>query len=94
MLAGSRSLAVDGDERNFFDQTGWANLTSHVGLPSLVVPVPQNTAGMPISLQFVGPAYSDRILLSLAEELVPLLDVAGGGSGQPGTVLDGRKAEG
>ncbi|MEE1798157.1 amidase family protein [Streptomyces sp. JV176] len=76
ILAGSRSLAVDGDERSFFDQTGWANLTSHVGLPSLVVPVAQNPEGMPISVQLVGPAYSDRILLALAEELVPLLEVS------------------
>ncbi|MEU4486618.1 amidase family protein [Streptomyces purpurascens] len=67
--AGSRSLVVDGEERSFFDQTGWANLTSHVGLPSLVVPVTQSAEGLPISVQLVGPAYSDRALLALAEAL-------------------------
>ncbi|MEK8146300.1 amidase family protein [Streptomyces sp. M10(2022)] len=71
--AGSRSLTVDGVERSFFDQTGWANLTSHVGLPSLVVPVARNVDGLPIGVQFVGPAYSDRTLLALAEHLASLL---------------------
>ncbi|MEU0097261.1 amidase family protein [Streptomyces sp. NPDC006267] len=71
--AGSRVLTVDGSERSFFDQTGWANLTSHVGLPSLVVPVARNVDGLPIGVQLVGPAYSDRTLLALAEHLASLL---------------------
>ncbi|MFE4546495.1 amidase family protein [Streptomyces sp. NPDC056785] len=69
--AGSRSLTVDGVERSFFDQTAWANLTSHVGLPSLVVPVAQTADGLPTGVQLVGPAYSDRTLLMMAEHLVP-----------------------
>ncbi|MET9818141.1 MULTISPECIES: amidase family protein [unclassified Streptomyces] len=71
--AGSRSLTVDGVERSFFDQTGWANLTSHVGLPSLVMPIAHGADGLPIGVQLVGPAYSDRTLLVMAEHLAPLL---------------------
>ncbi|MFI8888572.1 amidase family protein [Streptomyces sp. NPDC053813] len=71
--AGSRALTVDGAERSFFDQTGWANLTSHVGLPSLVVPVARNVDGLPIGVQLVGPNYTDRTLLALAEYLASLL---------------------
>ncbi|MFC9228341.1 amidase family protein [Streptomyces decoyicus] len=71
--AGSRSLAVDGLQRNFFEQTGWANLTSHIGLPSLVVPVATTEDGLPIAVQIVGPPYADRLLLALAEECAPLL---------------------
>ncbi|MFD8298762.1 amidase family protein [Streptomyces bauhiniae] len=67
--AGTRSLMVDGVGRSFFDQTGWANLTSHIGLPSLVVPVGRNTDGLPVGVQLVGPAYADRTLLTMAEEL-------------------------
>ncbi|MEU3551931.1 amidase family protein [Streptomyces longwoodensis] len=71
--AGSRSLIVDGVERSFFDQTGWANLTSHVGLPSLIMPAARSADGLPIGVQLVGPAYADRSLLALAEHLAPLL---------------------
>ncbi|WP_280641309.1 amidase family protein, partial [Streptomyces afghaniensis] len=71
--AGSRSLTVDGVERSFFDQTGWANLTSHVGLPSLVMPIAHGADGLPIGVQLVGPAYSDRTLLVMAEQLALLL---------------------
>ncbi|AJE81576.1 amidase [Streptomyces albus] len=75
--AGSRSLTVDGADRSFFDQTGWANLTSHVGLPSLVVPIGRNVDGLPIGAQLVGPAYADRTLLVMAEHLVSLLGAEG-----------------
>ncbi|MGW0916854.1 amidase family protein [Streptomyces sp. NPDC002784] len=76
--AGTRTLMVDGVERSFFDQTGWANLTSHVGLPSLVMPVARNSDDLPIGVQLVGPTYSDRNLLALAEDLASLLGTAGG----------------
>ncbi|MER6271662.1 amidase family protein [Streptomyces sp900105755] len=79
--AGARSLMVDGVERSFFDQTGWANLTSHVGLPSVVVPVARNAEGLPIGVQLVGPMYSDRALLAAAEYLASLLGEADEGIG-------------
>ena len=71
--AGSRTLTVNGADRSFFDQTGWANLTSHVGLPSLVMPLGRNTDGLPIGVQLVGPAYADRTLLLMAEHLASQL---------------------
>ncbi|MFM9582650.1 amidase family protein [Streptomyces caniscabiei] len=77
--AGTRALTVDGVERSFFDQTGWANLTSHVGLPSLVMPVARNASGLPIGVQLVGPAHSDRTLLAMAEDLGSLLRATAGG---------------
>ncbi|MGY3790032.1 amidase family protein [Streptomyces antibioticus] len=70
--AGSRSLLVDGAERDFFDQTAWMNLTSHTGLPSLIAPAARDTNGLPIGVQITGPAYSDRLLLAVAEELAQL----------------------
>ncbi|WP_206697662.1 amidase family protein [Streptomyces sp. WAC00263] len=80
IAAGSRSLAVDGTERSFFDQTGWANLTSHVGLPSLVIPLTTTEEGLPLGVQIIGPAYADRVLLALAEELTPLLRAVASGA--------------
>ncbi|AZP17843.1 amidase [Streptomyces aquilus] len=71
--AGSRTLHVDEEERSFFDQTGWANLTSHIGLPSLVVPVTMTAQGLPIGVQIIGRPYADRVLLAVAERLAALL---------------------
>ncbi|MEU6229785.1 amidase family protein [Streptomyces sp. NPDC047042] len=79
--ADTRSLTVDGVERSFIDQTGWANLTSHVGLPSVAVPVAWNAEGLPIGVQLVGPMYSDRSLLAVAEFLASLLGGAAEGIG-------------
>ncbi|MBZ3904492.1 amidase family protein [Streptomyces griseiscabiei] len=76
--AGSRALTVDGQERNFFDQTGWANLTSHIGLPSLVVPVTTTAQGLPIGVQVISWPYADRVLLDVAERLATLLRTAQG----------------
>ena len=42
---------------------------STAGLPSLVLPIGLDSRGLPISLEFDGPAGSDRALLSLAVSL-------------------------
>ena len=39
---------------------------STTGLPGLVLPIGLDTGGLPLSLEFDGPAGSDRVLLSLA----------------------------
>ncbi|MGW3944379.1 amidase family protein [Streptomyces phaeochromogenes] len=70
--AGSRTLTVDGQEQDFFYQTGWANLTSHIGLPSLVVPVTTTTQGLPVGVQIIGRSYADRVLLAVADGLASL----------------------
>ncbi|MGW0731827.1 amidase family protein [Streptomyces sp. NPDC002851] len=75
--AGSRTLTVDGQERNFFDQTGWTNLTSHIGLPALVAPLATTTQGLPIGVQIIGRPYADRVLLDVAERLATLLRAFG-----------------
>ncbi|MFD8260190.1 hypothetical protein ACFV19_14925 [Streptomyces griseoluteus] len=37
------------------------------------MPIAHRADGLPIGVQLVGPAYSDRTLLVMAEHLVPLL---------------------
>ncbi|MFI1358143.1 amidase family protein [Streptomyces sp. NPDC020898] len=66
---GSRTLQINGHERSFFDQTGWANLISHIGLPAVIVPVGLNDQGLPIAVQLIGAPYADRTLLALAMHL-------------------------
>ncbi|MDX3523335.1 amidase family protein [Streptomyces scabiei] len=66
---GSRTLHVNGHERNFFDQTSWANLISHLGLPAAIAPVGKNDQGLPIAVQIIGAPYADRTVLALADHL-------------------------
>ncbi|MDQ8707196.1 amidase [Streptomyces sp. LHD-70] len=68
-----RRITVDGTERPYFDQTAWANLTSHVRLPAATVPVGRTASGLPLSVQVVGPYLADRTVLAVAEQLSHLL---------------------
>ncbi|MDL5199743.1 amidase family protein [Streptomyces sp. ALI-76-A] len=64
-----RHITVDGQKRSFYDQTGWLNLTSPVGLPSLVLPAGRTDAGLPLSVQIIGPYLVDRTVLEAAKQL-------------------------
>ena len=46
---------------------------STVGLPGLVLPVGLTPGGLPVSLEFDGPAGSDRALLALGQSLERVL---------------------
>lgn len=50
-----------------------ANLTSHIGLPSLSVPAATSADGLPVGVQIIGAPYTDRALLAMANELMLLL---------------------
>ncbi|MCX4826671.1 amidase family protein [Streptomyces sp. NBC_01142] len=64
-----RCITVDGQKRSFYDQTSWLNLTSPVGLPSLVIPAGKTEAGLPLSIQVIGPYLADRTVLAVAKQL-------------------------
>lgn len=66
---GKRTLAVDGDERPYFEQVFWSGLTGVALLPSTVVPTGLDDAGLPIGLQIIGPEYGDLDCLEAAEVL-------------------------
>ncbi|MGW3932154.1 amidase [Streptomyces microflavus] len=68
-----RYITVDGQKRSFYDQTGWLNLTSPVGLPSLVLPAGTTEAGLPLSIQVIGPYLADRTVLKVAKQLAKRL---------------------
>ncbi|MDI3390384.1 amidase [Streptomyces sp. B-S-A8] len=76
-----RRITVDGAERPYFDQTAWANLTSHVRLPAATVPVGRTASGLPLSVQVVGPYLADRTVLAVAGELSRLLPGPGAPEG-------------
>ncbi|MDX3066036.1 MULTISPECIES: amidase family protein [Streptomyces] len=68
-----RYITVDGQKRSYYDQTSWLNLASPVGLPAVVLPAGTTDAGLPLSIQIIGPYLADRTVLAAAKELARLL---------------------
>jgi amidase len=68
-----RSIAVDGVRRPYWDQIVWAGLTGVSYLPSTVVPVGRDSAGLPIGLAVAGPYLADRTTLALARRIAGLV---------------------
>ncbi|WP_234374019.1 amidase family protein [Streptomyces scabiei] len=67
--APQRYITVDGQKRSFYDQTSWLNLTSPVGLPSLVLPAGVTRTGLPLAIQIIGPYLGERTVLNAAQQL-------------------------
>lgn len=71
--APSRTLLINGQSEPYMDITVWAGLAGVAGLPALSIPVGQTPEGLPLAVQIVGPAYSERRLLALARLLDQLM---------------------
>ncbi|MFF5566600.1 amidase family protein [Streptomyces sp. NPDC012623] len=71
-----RYITVDGEKRDFFDQTSWVNLASPVGLPSVVMPTGRTDDGLPLAIQIIGPYLSDRTVIAVAKLLSQVLPSA------------------
>ncbi|MFE4368391.1 amidase [Streptomyces sp. NPDC056835] len=61
-----RHILVDGRRRPYYDQTTWTNLSSHVHLPSVTVPMGRTRDGLPIGVQIIGPHLEDRTVTRVA----------------------------
>jgi amidase len=66
---GEREIVVDGERHPYFAQTFWAGLAGVAYLPGTVVPAGSCSAGLPIGVQIVGPAFSDLRTIQLAQRL-------------------------
>jgi amidase len=76
-----REVLVDGVTRNLIEVTQWVMPFSVLGLPSAVVPIGRNEAGLPLGMQIVAPYLQDRRAIRVAE-LVS--EVVGGYEVPPG----------
>ena len=54
-----RTIDVDGESRDYFEQIFWAGLVIGAYLPSTVFPTGPSAEGLPIGLQAVGAEYDD-----------------------------------
>jgi amidase len=64
-----REIVVDGERHPYFVQTFWAGLAGVAYLPGTVVPAGACSAGLPIGVQIVGPAFGDLRTIQLAQRL-------------------------
>ncbi|MDP6377951.1 MAG: amidase [Pseudomonadales bacterium] len=64
-----RSVDVDGIAVPYLQQCFWAGLIGISHLPSTVIPTGLGEAGLPIGVQIVGNAYSDRLTIQVAQGL-------------------------
>jgi amidase len=66
---GERTVTVNGVQRPYWDQTVWAGLTGVSYLPSTVVPLRQDSRGVPLAIAVAGDYLQDLTTLSAARLL-------------------------
>lgn len=64
--SGHRTVTVNGEERDYWDQLTWAGLVGMAYLPSTVAPVGRTPEGLPVGVQVVGPFLEDRTCIDVA----------------------------
>ena len=64
-----RELTLDGESSNFGAQLAWAGIATVANLPSTAVPLGVNKAGLPLSVQVIGPFLEDKTTIAFAKLL-------------------------
>ena len=62
----SRTLTVDNQQQDYFQQVFWAGTITVAHLPSTVFPTGPSRAGLPIGLQAVSAEYNDYVTIEFA----------------------------
>ena len=64
-----RTITVNGETRDYWDQIVWSGMASMAGLPATVAPVGLASDGLPVGIQIVGPYLHDRSTIDFARRL-------------------------
>jgi amidase len=68
-----RTIDVDGETRDYWDQIIWPGMASMAGLPATVAPVGRASDGLPVGIQIVGPYLEDAGTIHFARLLAAVL---------------------
>ena len=71
----ARTIEVNGVPRPYLDQLVWTTVVGMARLPATVAPVGLSRTGLPVGMQIVGSALSDRTTIAFAQHLA---EVVGG----------------
>ena len=63
----SRRIEVNGQDRNYIDISIWAELANCAQLPATNIPIGLSKAGLPISIQAMGPYLEDSTTIEFAK---------------------------
>ncbi len=64
---GARTLVIDGEARDYWDQLFWAGIATVAYLPAAVAPIGLSSDGLPVGIQVVGRAYDDLEVAAVAD---------------------------
>lgn len=64
-----RTITVNGESRDYWDQITWPGMASMAGLPATVAPVGPAADGLPVGIQIVGPYLGDRSTIDFARRI-------------------------
>ena len=64
-------MPIDGEPSKFGDQLGWAGIATVANLPSTAIPLGVNKAGLPLSVQAIGPFLEDKTTIAFAGMVGP-----------------------
>ena len=64
-----RTITVNDETRDYWDQIVWPGMASMAGLPATVAPVGLASDGLPVGIQIVGPYLHDRSTIDFARRL-------------------------
>jgi amidase len=65
----ARTLMMDGQPGNFGAQLAWAGIATLANLPATAIPLGLNKAGLPLSVQAIGPFLEDLTTIGFAKLL-------------------------
>ena len=65
----NRTIMVDGVKRHYSEITVWPSVATLPQLPSVAIPIGQNTNGLPIGVQVIGPYLEDYTPIAFAEAI-------------------------
>ena len=76
----ARTIQINGETRQYWDQVNWIGLASAVGLPAGAVPLGLTESGLPAGAQIVGPYLEDRTVIDVGRKVT---EVTGGFQAPP-----------
>jgi amidase len=68
-----RTITVDGEHRNYFEQPIWNGVANLAGTPATAAPAGFAASGLPVGFQIMGPLFEDLTTIELARRAAEIV---------------------